>query len=71
MFTLLEGKKGSYGRQEVIVSDPQPQGQHRRYERRMILWLVVSYGAIFLMAAAVGVYALVMALWPFRRPKAP
>jgi hypothetical protein len=37
----------------------------------MALWLAVSYLAIFLMAAAVGAYALITAMWPFRRPATP
>lgn len=52
------------------VPETQPEDRHRQYERRMALWLVVSYFAIFLMAAAIGVYALIMAMWPFRRPAA-
>jgi hypothetical protein len=37
----------------------------------MALWLAVSYLAIFLMAVAIGGYALIAAMWPFRRPAAP
>ena len=43
------------------------QGPHREYERRLKLWLALSYFAIFLMAAAIGVYALVQSMQPFRR----
>ena len=56
--------------QQETVPETQPEDRHRQYERRMALWLVVSYFAIFLMAAAVGAYALIMAMWPFRRPAA-
>ncbi|MCX6634091.1 MAG: hypothetical protein NT090_03210 [Acidobacteria bacterium] len=53
------------------MPETQPEDRHRQYERRMALWLVVSYFAIFLMAAAVGAYALIMAMWLFRRPATP
>jgi hypothetical protein len=52
------------------VPETQPGDRRRRYERRMALWLAGSYLAIFPMAAAVGVYALRVAMWPFRRPAA-
>jgi hypothetical protein len=53
------------------VPETQPEDRRRQYERRMALWPVVSYLAIFPMAAAVGAYPLNTAMWPFRRPATP
>lgn len=45
----------------------RPEDRHRQYERRMAIWLGVSYLGILLMALAVGAYALITAMWPFWR----
>ena len=48
--------------QQEIVPETRPEDRHRQYERRMALWLAVGDLAISPMAAAVGAFALIIAL---------
>ena len=44
---------------------PAPS-QRKRYERKLVLWLALSYLLIALVAAAIMLYATLPFLWPAR-----
>jgi hypothetical protein len=49
----------------------RPEKPHSRFERRLVVWLFVSYFLIFLMTVAIMLYASAPFLWPsyFKRRK--
>lgn len=71
--SIVDSRAADLDTSRLLAAKPEsrPEGSHRQCESQMTRWLVISCAVTFLVAVSVGAYALVMAIWPFRRPAVP